>query len=128
MSASNPPTASPAPVKPAIRAWLSLVGKPHFQASVLQTTIPIIAASIVGSVIILAFTMPLPMVSATAVPESVPVMLRTTAMAIAILGCITRVETTVAMEFGASVQPFTNSAQSTKNKTTKSIGVIPSMY
>src|SRR3989338_10259771 len=57
-----------------------------------------------------ASTIPLPIVAATAVPEKAPAVFSRVAMITARCGERTRVETTVAMEFGASVQPLTNSA------------------
>ena len=54
--------------------------------------------------------MPLPMVAATAVPAKVPARLSTAAIRPRVSGRMTRVDTTVAIAFGASVEPFTNSA------------------
>jgi hypothetical protein len=54
--------------------------------------------------------MPSAMTSATAVPTTnAPTRFRTAAMPTATMGCMTRVETTVAMALGASVHPFANS-------------------
>ena len=64
----------------------------------------------------------MPIVAATAVPDMAPTALSTLAMTSACAGESTRVETTVAMELGASVQPFTNSAASTSSRT----GIRPS--
>ena len=76
----------------------------------LQTTIPIMAAPTVWMSTTSARMMPLPMVAATARPAKAPAALSTAAIRTAWLGRMTRVETTVAMALGASVQPFTNSA------------------
>jgi len=53
---------------------------------------------------------PFPMVEATSRPAKAPAAFRTAAMITAKFGRMTRVETTVAMALGASVQPLTNSA------------------
>jgi hypothetical protein len=101
-------------------AWLSLVGRPSRQASVLQKTMANIAAPTVARLMTSDSTMPFPMVAATAVPKKAPKKLSTAAMMTATPGLRTRVETTVAMAFGASVQPLTNSAASTSASTTSS--------
>ena len=54
-------------------------------------------------------TMFLPMVVATAVPASTPARFSTAAIATAACGGIARVDTTVAIALGASVQPLTAS-------------------
>src|SRR5262245_22021208 len=71
---------------------------------------PIIAAPTVWMSTSSGLMMPLPMVAATAVPAKVPARLSTAAISTAWCGRMTRVETTVAIALGASVQPFTNSA------------------
>src|SRR3990172_2983125 len=73
-------------------------------------TIPTMAAPTVWMLIASGRMIPLPMVAATAVPAKAPAALRTAAMKTACDGRSTRVETTVAIAFGASVQPLTNSA------------------
>src|SRR3990172_4716933 len=78
---------------------------------------PTMAAPTVTSFMASALTMPLPMVVATAVPESAPTMLRPVAIMTASRGERTRVDTTVAMALGASVQPLTNSAPRTRRRT-----------
>src|SRR5688500_18783135 len=108
--ASQPAVATPAPVRPATRPWLSLVGRPYHQAAVLQMTMPIMAAPTVWMSTRLASMMPLPMVEATSRPAKAPAALRVAAIRTAVPGRMTRVETTVAMALGASVQPLTNSA------------------
>src|SRR5687767_413785 len=77
---------------------------------VLQTTMPIMAAPTVWMSTMSCRMIPLPMVAATAVPANAPAAFRTEAMMTAWCGRMTRVETTVAMALGASVQPLTNSA------------------
>ena len=121
--AEGPATASPAPVKPEIRAWLSLVGKPYFQAKVLHEMIAIIAAATVVMETISALIIPLPIVLATSSPENVPAIFKVVARITAVFGESTRVETTVAMEFGASVHPFTNSAQRISINTNNNTGI-----
>ena len=61
--------------------------------------------------------MPDAIVSATAVPANAPTRLRIPAMMTAGKGRNTRVETTVAIEFGASVQPFANSKRYAMTRT-----------
>src|SRR5512136_1724177 len=62
------------------------------------------------------FTIPLPIVVATAVPDKAPSKLNDAAITTAILGLRARVDTAVAMEFGASVQPLTNSKARARKK------------
>ena len=119
----KPPEARAEPVRPATRAWLSLVGRPNFQARVLQKMMAIMAEATVIREMVSGLTMSRPMVAATAVPERVPTMLREVAMMTAVLGERTRVETTVAMELAASVQPLTNSAQRMRKRTRRRTGV-----
>src|SRR5215211_5379190 len=120
----EPAEARPAPAKPATRAWLSLVGMPHRAATLDQTTIPTIAPPTVVRVTALGSMMSLPMVAATAVPDSTPRRLKTDAMARAPRGDRARVPTTVAMALGASVQPLTNSAARISSSTTSSSRLI----
>src|SRR4030042_1567604 len=76
------------------------------------------AAATTGRLMTSVFTIPLPIVAATAVPVTrAPTILSTAAIISAKEGERTRVETTVAMALGASVQPLTNSAASTRSKT-----------
>src|SRR3990172_6247289 len=120
-STSGPAAASPAPLSPAMRAWLSLVGRPSRQAKVLQTMMDSIAAATTERSMTSGLMMPLPTVKATAVPvTNAPARLSTAAIATACCGVKTRVATTVAMALGASVQPLTNSAASTRTSTTTS--------
>src|SRR5512136_3194812 len=64
--------------------------------------------------------MPLPMVLATAVPNTKAAMkFQKAAQATARKGVRTRVETTVAMELAASCQPFENSKASVRPMTTR---------
>src|SRR3990172_10295530 len=74
------------------------------------------AAATVNSEITSGLIIPLPIVTATAVPDMAPKTLRTEAMMTAWPGDNTLVETTVAMALGASVQPFTNSAAKTSRR------------
>jgi hypothetical protein len=61
--------------------------------------------------------MSFPMVAATAVPERTPTRFRTAAIATAWSGDRDLVDTTVAIAFGASVHPLTNSAPSIRSRT-----------
>src|SRR5688572_20558751 len=67
-------------------------------------------------------TIPVPIVAATAVPDIVPSRLNTLAMISAREGERTRVDTTVAMALGASVQPLTNSAVRMSTRTMRVAG------
>src|SRR3989338_11514708 len=67
-------------------------------------------------------TIPFPIVAATAVPDMAPRMFRQVASRSARAGERTRVETTVAIALGASVQPFTNSAARTRPRTKRIAG------
>src|SRR5712672_170484 len=67
------------------------------------------------------WTMPLPMVLATAVPKTkAATKFQKAAQTTARKGVSTRVETTVAMELAASCQPFENSKARVRAMTTKS--------
>ena len=101
-------------------AWLSLVGSPRYQAKALHKTTPQMAAPTVARSTASGCTIPTPMVAATAVPAKAPSTLKTTARSTAWPGDRTRVETTVAIAFGASVQPFRNSATRTSARTSRS--------
>ena len=85
---------------------------------------PTIAAAMVPRPITSGLTIPFPMVVATAVPDNAPSTFSTAAISRAEYGRKTRVETTVAMAFGASVKPFTNSAAKTSSNTTIRPAVI----
>ncbi|MBM2831277.1 MAG: hypothetical protein HW414_329 [Dehalococcoidia bacterium] len=83
-STDGPAAASPAPARPATSAWLSLVGRPHRHATVLQMTMASMAAATVCRPSASGLTIPLPMVAATAVPvASAPTIFRVAAMATA---------------------------------------------
>ncbi len=79
------------------------------------------AAVMVPIFMISALTISLPMVAATAVPEKAPIIFRIVARIIAFLGERTRVAIMVAIAFGASVQPFTNSAHNIKKRARRRI-------
>src|SRR3990172_10906915 len=88
---------------------------------VLQITMAIMAAATTERSTASGRIIPLPIVAATAVPVTrAPTILSTAAMPTAWEGERTRVETTVAMALGASVQPLTNSAASTRRRTASS--------
>ena len=90
---------------------------PHCAASVDQMMMLIIAPATVVRSMTLESTIPLPIVAATFVPESTPRRFRTAAMMMAWRGVSERVPTTVAMAFGESVQPLTNSAPRINRRT-----------
>lgn len=119
-STEGPAEAIPAPAKPATNAWLSLVGIPHRAATLDQMMMPTIAPPTVAKLTALGSMIPVPMVVATAVPDITPIRLNTDARASAARGESERVPTTVAMAFGASVQPFTNSAPRMRRRTARS--------
>ena len=112
-NAARPPPAKPAPARPASRACDLLTGMPRRAARLPQMMIETMVAVIDGTVSADGATMPLPTVAATAVPAAAPSVFMITAMTIACRGVITPVEMTVAIAFGASVHPLTNSAAST---------------
>jgi hypothetical protein len=68
--------------------------------------------------------MPVPMVFATSVPKKAPIVLQIVAIITAVLGFMTRVDTMVAIELGASVHPLTNSDAKISAKTTKRAELI----
>ena len=104
--APKPPAARHAPTRLATREWLTLTGKPRRVADSTQITDAKMAAMTVYSLISSGLTIPLPMVLATAVPVSAPIRLKVAPMATAASGVMTRVETTVAMAFAASLMPL----------------------
>ena len=67
-----------------------------------QANAAITALRTVAIVTMLVSTSPLPIVEATAAPNNAPVRLKNAAIAIALRGVRTRVETTVAIAFAAS--------------------------
>ena len=114
--ARPPCRAMAAPVMPAMSEWLCDVGMPKYHAATPQTIMATIAAASATSA---AWLLPpkstiLKMVMATAeeiiVMAAKPMKLHTAAIAIAGVGFIAFVPTTVAMAFGASVAPLTTVA------------------
>ena len=117
-----------APVIPAIREWLWLVGMPIAHAAAPQTMMAAIAAARAMSAASLSppkSTMP-KMVLATAVltivMRTMPIKLQAAAMMIAGPGRIARVPTTVAIALGASVAPLTTVAPRQSSMMTPRIG------
>ena len=123
-----PCIATAAPVIPAMSAWLSLVGIPKYHAATAQMTIADIAAQSAISDRRASFpkSAMLYMVMATealiAVITRTPKKLNIAAMTIALRTPIARVETQVAIAFGASVHPFTRITPSVSSADTASIG------
>ena len=116
------------PVMPAISEWDFEQGMPNTQHTTPQAMAPIMAATNARSA---AFVSPekstIPnIVFATAVEMNVmptrPTKLKTAARAIAALGERQRVETTVAIAFGASVAPETAVTPMTRMRITNKIG------
>ena len=116
------------PERPAISAWLSLVGMPNTKAAVAQVTMANMAA--LKAMIALSGSLPkstiLVMVSATLglsmVITYTPRKLKIAAITMAARADIHRVTTQVAMALGASVQPFTRMTPSVNATATKSKG------
>jgi len=109
-SARRPPAAKPEPRRPATSAWDSLEGSPKYWAPRAQIVAARSVAATVSSVTWLGSTIPAAIVFATAVPMNrAPARFSSPAMITAWCGRRTRVETTVAIEFGASVHPLANS-------------------
>src|SRR5437762_1008689 len=98
--------ASAAPQRPPMSEWLELEGNPNHQVAMFHANAAIRAQSTVGIVTMLVSTSPLPIVDATAPPRSAPVRLKNAAIAMALRGVRTRVETTVAIAFAASWKPL----------------------
>src|SRR5438270_3433224 len=109
--------ATAAPAYPPIKACDDDVGSAHHQVSKSQTIAPVRPARTTYWVTASRRTMPLPMVFATAVPKkNAARKLKAAAQKTAKRGESTRVDTTVAMLFAASWNPFRKSkirAQST---------------
>ena len=125
-------TAAAAPDTPAIKAWLSLVGMPKYQAAVAHTTIAKSAAhsattassvfppkSTIFAIVWATFAL-------TAVIAKTPKKLNTAAIKMALRGVILRVETQVAIAFGASVHPFTKTTPNVKITVTAIAGLVSS--
>src|SRR6266849_1170839 len=99
-------------------AWEELVGRPRMRVIRFQKMAPNKPASKTFWSTISMWTMPLPMVLATAVPKTkAATKFQKAAQATARKGVSTRVETTVAMEVAASCQPFENSKTKVKPMT-----------
>src|SRR5207249_10927697 len=98
--------ASTAPQSPPMSARLELEGKPNHHVMMFHTNAAMTTQSIVDIVTTLVSTSPLPIVEATAPPRSAPVRLKNAAIAIALRGVRTRVETTVAIALAASSRPL----------------------
>ena len=115
-----------APAYPPIRAWEEDVGRPHIQVRISHTMAPIRPAKTTYCVTMSSWIMPLPMVWATAVPNMKAAMkLKKAAHMTASLGERTRVETTVAMLFAASWNPFRKSkARATRTVMRTSISPV----
>src|SRR5208282_378493 len=96
-----------APAYPPIRAWDEDVGRPHHQVRRSQTMAPNRPPRTTYWLTNSRRIMPLPMVLATAVPRKKAARkLKVAAHSTASLGDKTRVETTVAMLFAESWNPF----------------------
>ena len=128
MPPKPPCKAMAAPVMPAMREWLWLVGMPKYQATTPQTMMATIAAASATSAAWLSppkSTMP-KIVLATAVLTAVmttkPMKLQTAAMMMAGVGRMAFVPTTVAMALGASVAPLTIVAPRQSSKMSPSTG------
>jgi hypothetical protein len=97
-----------------------LVGSPRISVMKFQVMAPRSPASNTFWSTISMWTMPLPMVLATAVPnKNAATKFQKAAQATARKGVSTRVETTVAMELAASCQPLENSNARVSPMTTK---------
>ena len=124
-----PCNAMAAPVRPAINAWLSLVGMPKYQAATAQMMMANSAAhrAIIASPLPLKFTMfftVMATVALSSVITSTPKKLNTADISTAALGVMARVATTVAMALGASVQPFTNTTPKVSRTVTSKTGLF----
>ena len=118
-----------APDRPAISAWLSLVGIPNHQAATAHMTMANRAAhnaTKASWVFPLKSTISYTVVATLAliiVISSTPRKLKTAAMRIAARGDMQRVETQVAMAFGASVQPLTKITPRVSRTVMSSVGL-----
>ena len=124
--------ATAAPERPAISAWLSLVGMPKYHAAVAQITMAAMAAqrAIKDRCAFSPKSTMLYMVMATealiAVMTKTPRKLKIAAMIMAFRTPIAFVETQVAIALGASVQPLTNMTPSVRMVEMSSMG-LPSI-
>src|SRR5437870_10533671 len=110
INATKPAFATAAPPYPPISACDELVGSPRVSVIRFQPMAPNSPASRTFWSTISMCTIPLPIVFATAVPNTNAAMkFQNAAHTTARNGVSTRVDTTVAMEFAASCQPFENS-------------------
>lgn len=115
---------------PAMSAWLSLVGIPKYQAAVAQSTIAKRAAqrAIIESFGSFPKSTIFAIVWATValmdVITNTPRKLNTAAIRMAFFGAMDRVDTHVAIAFGASVQPFTKITPKVNTTMIKRIGFV----
>src|SRR5437868_8214349 len=112
-AAERPAFATPAPTRPPISACELEEGMPSARVIRFQTMAPTSAAKITAAVTTSGAMMPLPMVSATCVPNTRKAMkLKNAAHSTAYCGRSTRVETMVAIELAASCSPLRKSNSS----------------
>ena len=130
LTPSSPPCRAMAPpVRPAISAWLSLVGIPKYQARTAHTTMAKRAAlkATMASWELVPKSTIFVMVSATVafsiLMRKTPRKLKTAAIRIAALTGMHRVTTQVAIAFGASVHPLTRITPSVSRTAISSRGL-----
>ena len=100
---SVPPFRRPVPIRPPMRAWEELLGRPNHQVTRFQIMAPPKAEKISKLSTILGLIIPVPTVFATCAPiKKTATKLNKAAHMTAYRGLSTRVETTVAIEFAAS--------------------------
>ena len=103
---SNQRCMTTAPQMPPTRACELDEGIPKYHVSRFQTMAPTRAATITVWVTVDGSAMSLPIVAATPVPVKAPMKLNAAAMSTAVRGARTLVETTVAIAFAVSWNPF----------------------
>ena len=106
LRAPTPAAMTVAPMRPPISAWLLELGRPSHQVMRFQVIAPISAAATTTWVVVSSFTIPAPMVLATAVPAKAPMKLNAAAMSSAYWGRRARVATDVAIALAVSWKPL----------------------
>src|SRR5690349_10541235 len=116
----TPPFAAPAPASPAMSACDELLGSPYRHVIQSHTNAARTPAKITRLSTTPGWTIPFPIVVATATPNpNAATKLKNAAHATAARGVSTRVDTTVAIEFAASWKPFMKSnASATRMRAT----------
>jgi hypothetical protein len=117
-----PPSVTPAPMRPPMRAWEELLGRPKYQVMIFQVMAPVRADKIRRLSTIAGLMIPVPTVLATWTPtKKTAVNSKNAAQRTAFLGERTLVDTMVEMALAESWKPLrkSNTRATRIRKTTK---------